>query len=427
MNRRRFLKLATLGSMGLAGCQSSESKSPTAETPSLTSTISETTTATDTTQPATTETTTPSEKLPSEFVRRDGTQFTIGGRQFLFSGVNTCCLADGYTSRERVNDLLSNLPSLNVDVLRLPIRAASEKSNCGTFVDDCSVSFQPAPGEYHEAAFKHLDYIVAEAGRRGIRLIIPLVNYWGSNEGMHTYVEWSDTAETRNDFYTDDRAQKLYRDFIEHLLTRRNSITGRVYRDDPTIMMWELANEPRSSPNLSAFIDWVETTATHINQVGAKQLVSTGSDIYEKSAYVKIHQADGIDACSIHYWPQNWDHDANPVSYAKQYLGSRARLGTDKVGKPVYLGEYGWFVNLRDKNTEQQLRRRAELFRKWHDIIFQTDIRGALAWDLMGDNRLEYHNSPGNGRTVSFACPEHRVCSPLVQFANKIDTRSSVQ
>lgn len=38
--------------------------------------------------------------------------------------------------------------------------------------------------------------------------------------------------------------RNAFKDYVKAILMRRNSITGVLYRDDPTIMAWDLANEP---------------------------------------------------------------------------------------------------------------------------------------------------------------------------------------
>ena len=39
-------------------------------------------------------------------------------------------------------------------------------------------------------------------------------------------------------------AQAAYKDYATALILRRNSATGRLYRDDPGILAWDLINEP---------------------------------------------------------------------------------------------------------------------------------------------------------------------------------------
>lgn len=46
-------------------------------------------------------------------------------------------------------------------------------------------------------------------------------------------------------FYTDPTIRQHYKDWIKHLVTRTNTITGLPYTQDSTIFSWELANEPR--------------------------------------------------------------------------------------------------------------------------------------------------------------------------------------
>ena len=38
--------------------------------------------------------------------------------------------------------------------------------------------------------------------------------------------------------------QAAYKDYATAIILRKNSITGRLYRDDPTILAWDLMNEP---------------------------------------------------------------------------------------------------------------------------------------------------------------------------------------
>jgi hypothetical protein len=46
-------------------------------------------------------------------------------------------------------------------------------------------------------------------------------------------------------FFTDPSCRAMYRAHVAALAGRRSSVTGQLYRDDPTIMAWDLINEPR--------------------------------------------------------------------------------------------------------------------------------------------------------------------------------------
>lgn len=418
--RRQLLGLIGGGvALGTAGCAGSSDGSPAPSTEPATDAPA------GTDQPAeTTESTeTPAPQRPTSVVGRDGTEFVLGGQRYVFSGVANCCLAEGYTSRARVDSTLAAAERLDVDVLRFKCGSAGGENTCAGGVDGCDLTFQPRPGEFNELAFEHLDYIVAEAGRRGIRVIIPFVDNWGA-DGMAQYVEWAGGGENA-DFYAMPEAQERYRGFIETLLTRTNTLTGRVYREDPTVLMWELANEPRLQADGELLRSWVAETADFIHDLEVAQLVSTGSDIYPPEVYETVHAVDGIDACSIHLWPQNWD-EPEPERFGREYIADRVRRGHETVGKPVYLGEYGWRVNLQAADAGDQISRRNELFGAWHDAALAADVDGVVAWELLSDSRLDYHrDTPGEGETVGFACPEHeRTCEVLRSVASRVDERS---
>ena len=43
---------------------------------------------------------------------------------------------------------------------------------------------------------------------------------------------------SHNDFFTAAGTKELFRDYVRAVVTRVNTITGRTYREDPTIMAW---------------------------------------------------------------------------------------------------------------------------------------------------------------------------------------------
>ena len=40
------------------------------------------------------------------------------------------------------------------------------------------------------------------------------------------------------------KCRSAFKTYVKKIINRRNTITGVLYRDDPTIMAWDLANEP---------------------------------------------------------------------------------------------------------------------------------------------------------------------------------------
>src|SRR5690606_38952661 len=79
-------------------------------------------------------------------------------------------------------------------------------------------------------------------------------------------------------FYSDKTAQKWFENHIQKVVTRVNSVTKIPYKKDPTIMAWQLANEPEGSNNIEAYRKWIDDTAGFIKKLDPKHLVSIGSE-----------------------------------------------------------------------------------------------------------------------------------------------------
>lgn len=58
------------------------------------------------------------------------------------------------------------------------------------------------------------------------------------------YIQWAG-AEGDDVFFTDPGTKQLFKDHIDAMVNRRNTINNRLYKDDPTIFAWDLMNEPR--------------------------------------------------------------------------------------------------------------------------------------------------------------------------------------
>lgn len=46
-------------------------------------------------------------------------------------------------------------------------------------------------------------------------------------------------------FFTDADSKRIYKENVKYTIMRKNTVNGRVYKDDPTIFAWGLLNEPR--------------------------------------------------------------------------------------------------------------------------------------------------------------------------------------
>lgn len=49
-------------------------------------------------------------------------------------------------------------------------------------------ALQPEAGMFDERVFASLDWVIAQAKARGIRLCMPLVNYWPAYGGIPQYI-----------------------------------------------------------------------------------------------------------------------------------------------------------------------------------------------------------------------------------------------
>ena len=315
--------------------------------------------------------------MSDDFIRVEGMQLILHDAPYLYAGTNMWFGAylgaagpGGQRARlVRELDLLREHGITNVRIM-----ASSEASILPAAVRP---PIQRAPGDVDEDLLCGLDFLLAALGERGMHAVLYLTNFWDWSGGMSSYNAWTDGGAVpaipdpargwealvgyTATFYANSAANELYRAQIHRLVTRTNAITGRVYRDEPAIMAWQLANEPRpglygarGEKNLPAFFSWLGETAAFIHAIDPNHLVSTGSEGTEgclgsDEHYITAHADAHIDYLTFHLWPYNWRW-FDPSRPDATLPGTRERSNAyvqrhgalaRRIGKPIVLEEFG--------------------------------------------------------------------------------------
>ncbi len=343
----------------------------------------------------------------SPFVERRGSNLYLHGRPFRFAGSNNYYPI--YKSQFMVDALFDKAEANGFDVMRvwgsLDIGNEDGSNSIDGEGKKEGVYFQYWNGSapaYNDGpdGLERLDYVIYKAGQNGIKLVIPFVNNWNAFGGMDQYVRWRG-GQYHDEFYTDPAIKQWYKDWIAHLLDRVNTYTGVKYKNDPTIMTWELANEPRClsagayprSPTCSAetLTAWVGEMAAYIKSIDRNHLVSAGDEGFycdpaaedwtencnEGVDTLAFASQEHVDVMSLHLYPDHW---GKTPEWGTEWIRRHIR-DADRIGKPVMLGEFG----LQDKN------RRNAVYKEWTDAVFKLRGDGALYWilsDLQDDGTL---------------------------------------
>ncbi len=310
----------------------------------------------------------------SHFVERDGGRLVLCGQPYFYCGVNywygpSLASRGPEGDRARLLRELDNLVSLGVTNLRIMAGSEGPDTEPWRMVP----SLQPGPGVYNSDVLDGLDFLLTAMRDRGLRAVMCLTNFWQWSGGMAQYVswngggpipypapepggDWNEYQDYASDFYSNEAANDDYREFILFIIQRVNPYTGIAYRDDPAIMSWELANEPRGfHNNVEAFNLWIDGTAAYIKSIDQNHLVTTGSEgdtplpSWNGLDFTANHDGHDIDYTTVHIWPQNWGwyDPAYPggtfgaaIKSAREYFDGHAAAAA-ALGKPMILEEFG--------------------------------------------------------------------------------------
>ena len=313
------------------------------------------------------------EEVNKQLIAKKGTQLIKNGKSYHYIGTNMWYASIlGSTGeggdRERLCRELDYLKSIGVTNLRI----LSGPDAGSALANPAKPYLQSAPGVLDETILQGLDFVIAELEKRGMDAVIYLNNAWDWSGGYGFYLKecgYGDSPNTNEDggysryveycanFSREPKAIEMYYNYIRSIVSRKNSITGRSYKDEPAIMAWQLCNEPRpfAKDNKAAFAKWISGAAALIKSIDPNHLVSTGSEGYigcevDMELCKEIHADKNIDYLTIHIWPVNWGWAprSNPDSGIEnaciesgKYIAEHIELAK-QLDKPLVIEEFGY-------------------------------------------------------------------------------------
>ncbi|KAJ3050157.1 hypothetical protein HK097_008856 [Rhizophlyctis rosea] len=251
--------------------------------------------------------------------------------------------------------------------------------------------------QYNEAAFRVLDYTLDLAAKYGVRLIIPIVNNdWlrsnGTSDPSLDYVgNWGDFAylctgnRSWESFFLNPFVISAFKDFLTYLLTRVNTINGKVYANDTSFAILETGNELGSWDQRGPPGTWTHEIARHVKSLAPRILVADGTLIGADSRRIKTQSLNSpyVDLFSNHFY----DDGNTDVRRLRNDLKV-----VNGAGKAYFIGEFG----LSNLSTYQTIL----------SAIISSKTTGALIWSLRSHSyRGGFYIHSENGGHWSYHVP----------------------
>ncbi|MER8779067.1 cellulase family glycosylhydrolase [Mesorhizobium sp. M0189] len=289
----------------------------------------------------------------TSFIKTSGTNFTLDGRPFFVTGVNNHYLT--YGSQDEVTRVLDDAVAMGANVVRTflqPVigsldgskptiwdwRLEGEASNLavkGTYLLHWDPSQNRMTINDGVNGMQKVDFLIAEAGKRRLRLIIAVLDFWAYTGGAQQMRAWYGSRDEATFFFDDPRTKRDYRTWVRHVVQRVNPLTRRAYRDDPTIMAWELMNEGNARPE-ALRLAWTAEMSAYVKSLDSNHLVSSGN---ANSLDPKLSDltVPTLDFGTWHGYPLYYKLT---IQQFNDMITEFCRLAV-RAGKPVLLEEFG--------------------------------------------------------------------------------------
>eukprot|EP01024_Parvocaulis_polyphysoides_P019407 TRINITY_DN1878_c1_g1_i5.p1 TRINITY_DN1878_c1_g1~~TRINITY_DN1878_c1_g1_i5.p1 ORF type:complete len:615 (+),score=98.81 TRINITY_DN1878_c1_g1_i5:117-1961(+) len=262
-------------------------------------------------------------------------------------------------------------------------------------------------GDYKEEVLQGLDYILDEAAQRDLKVILTFGDNWRPDfpDTVQYYVNQSETATERDDFWFDETTKQLYKNHIEFMTNRENTFNGRLYKNDPTIFAWNVINEPRCGRQEcltgNALSDWINEMAEFIKEQDPNHMVTVGEEGFYSGQGCDAnvnpgewaaeagqnspvdHYSEYIDFVGSHVWPDNWGR--LDFEFMQNWIQAK-QDEAKSLGKPLLLEEFGKATDSMF-DTQEIAAVRDPIYKEVFETVQNSldnggALRGALFWTL---------------------------------------------
>lgn len=379
------------------------------------------------------------------FVQTKGTNFVLNGSPFLFNGFNAYWMMNVATvprQRIKVTNVLQDAANVGLSVCRT-----------WAFADGGDKALQISPGAYNEHVFQGLDFVVSEARKYGIRLILSFVNNFKDFGGRLQYIDWAKKAgvpiSSDDDFYTNPIVKEYYKNHVQRIITRVNTITGIAYRDDTTIMAWELMNEPRCQADYSGRTvnGWIQEMASFVKSLDRHHLLEVGMEGFYGDTmperkqinpgyqvgtdFITNNLVSEIDFATIHAYPDQWlsgQNEDSQMEFMQRWMWSHYEDSRVILKKPLVIAEFGKSSNDPEYNINK---RDSYIDAVYRNIYMMANtggtVGGGLVWQLMADGMGSFSDgyqiilskSPSTSSIISEQSHSMRTLSHLLRIRSQ--------
>ena len=334
------------------------------------------------------------QRTPPEFVQSKGAQLVVGGKPFRFVGANVDLMFRRET-RGQLGEMMRFAADQGITVIRVWVSGEGGPDDVQPFSKwKRDVWFRRAPDEWNEDEFVFLDQVISEAARNRLRVQLCLANWWRDTGGVTQYLRWAGIEGADDNsfpfginnekamlFYSNETARRLYRQHVERVATRRNTISGVLYRDDPTIFAYELMNEAQSlTGRWNERRAWIAEMSSYLNSLDPNHLIAPGDWGYRSAAerreWLLDHALPNIDYCDVHNYPRDdTDSFVDSPAALREFIDNRAAAALT-INKPLVIGEFGMMAAGFNGVP------RSEWLRAFFENAARDGVAGAVFWIL---------------------------------------------